>query len=271
MTVEKAFLIIVCLAYAGATLSYALALIYDRARWEQWALRVLGVGFGLHTIALGIGATTGGHPPFRSFLESLGLYAWAVVAIYLVLQWRKRQQVWGVLLIPFALAGVAASVFAPTPSLPPMLEGESLRLSTHGATAFLAYGLFTLAFGSAVLHLAQQALLKGKRFGALYHRLPSLSATDELCRVLVGLGLLFLTAALITGSLWAEKAWGSPWPWDAKLALALLTWIIFVGYFFARNVAHWRGRRPSWIVVTGFVFILATYLSGQVVGTIHSF
>lgn len=271
MTVEKAFLVIVCLAYAGATLCYALALIYDRARWEQWALRVVGVGFGLHTIALGIGAATRGHPPFRSVIESFSLYAWAVVAIYFIIQWRRRQQVWGALLIPIALAGIAASVFAPTPSLPPLLEGEGLRLSLHGGTAFLAYGLFTLAFGSAVLHLAQQSLLKGKRFGAPYHLLPSLSATDKLCRVSVGLGLLFLTVCLITGSLWAEKAWGSPWRWDAKLALALVTWVVFAGYFFASNVVHWRGRRPSWIVVVGFVFILATYLSSQVLGTIHSF
>lgn len=271
MTGEAALLTAVCVAYAGAVVLYVAALLYDQARWERWALLAVAIGFGLHTLALGVGAATRGHPPFRSFLESLSLYAWAVIAIYLVIQWRKPQRVAGALVVPLALAGVAVSAFAPEQTRPAVLEGEGLRLSIHGASAFLAYAFFTLAFGAAVLHLTQRALLKAKRFGTLHQALPSLSLTDRLCHLLAGLGLVSMTACLISGALWAERAWGSPLPWDTKLGLALATWLVYLAWFYARNVAHWRGARSSWMVVTGFVFVLATYLGGQAAGGLHTF
>ena len=40
---------------------------------------------------------------------------------------------------------------------------------------------------------------------------------------------------LITGPLWARKAWGVWWEWDVKLTLALIMWLTFVAYLLLRR------------------------------------
>ncbi|MFQ6059303.1 MAG: cytochrome c biogenesis protein, partial [Anaerolineae bacterium] len=82
----------------------------------------------------------------------------------------------------------------------------------------------------------------------------------------------FMTLSLITGSIWAERAWGTPWLWDAKLNMSLITWAIYMVYFYARNVANWGARRSAWLLVLGFASILITYLGVNLfMPTVHGF
>jgi heme exporter protein C len=64
------------------------------------------------------------------------------------------------------------------------------------------------------------------------------------------LGLLFISGALITGSLWGRIAWGTWWQWEARLTLTLLLWLIFVAYFAVRNATDnpEQGKRFSAIL-----------------------
>jgi heme exporter protein C len=49
------------------------------------------------------------------------------------------------------------------------------------------------------------------------------------------LAVLFGSCGLVTGPLWARKAWGTWWTWDAKLTIALLLELIFVSYLLVRR------------------------------------
>jgi len=51
------------------------------------------------------------------------------------------------------------------------------------------------------------------------------------------LTLIFCTFGLVSGSLWARKAWGQWWQWDAKLTMALMLELVFVGYLLVRKYA----------------------------------
>src|SRR5262249_51551985 len=46
---------------------------------------------------------------------------------------------------------------------------------------------------------------------------------------------LFGLFGLRTGMLWARKAWGIWWEWDARLTMALMLELIFVGYLLVRK------------------------------------
>ena len=49
---------------------------------------------------------------------------------------------------------------------------------------------------------------------------------------------------LTTGPLWARKAWGVWWQWDARLTSSLLVWLMFTSYLLCESTA---GRaRTSW-------------------------
>ena len=73
------------------------------------------------------------------------------------------------------------------------------------------------------------------------------------------LTVLYGAMALVTGPLWARKAWGVWWVWDPRLTMSLLMWMVFVSYLLlgryggpgsemlAAGLAcsAWRPRRSS--------------------------
>ncbi len=86
----------------------------------------------------------------------------------------------------------------------------------HVVAAILALALFAIAFGVAVMYLLQEREVKGKRFGALFSRLPSLDALDQLNQRLVRAGFAVFTVALLAGTLNASVVWKSAWSWDPQ-------------------------------------------------------
>ncbi|MGE3841319.1 MAG: cytochrome c biogenesis protein CcsA [Vicinamibacterales bacterium] len=49
------------------------------------------------------------------------------------------------------------------------------------------------------------------------------------------LAVAFGLIALVTGPLWARKAWGVWWQWDARLTSTLVMWMVFVAYLLLRR------------------------------------
>jgi heme exporter protein C len=49
------------------------------------------------------------------------------------------------------------------------------------------------------------------------------------------LTVVFGLIMLVTGPLWARKAWGAWWVWDVRLTMALILWMIFVAYLLLRR------------------------------------
>jgi heme exporter protein C len=48
-------------------------------------------------------------------------------------------------------------------------------------------------------------------------------------------GLAFLAANLVTGSIWGRIIWGIWWTWDARLTSALVCWLLYAGYLMLRR------------------------------------
>jgi heme exporter protein C len=52
------------------------------------------------------------------------------------------------------------------------------------------------------------------------------------------LALVFLSATLVAGPLWAKVAWGTWWEWEARLSFTLVLWFINIGYFMLRGATE---------------------------------
>jgi heme exporter protein C len=65
---------------------------------------------------------------------------------------------------------------------------------------------------------------------------------DWMARAAAELGTVFITLALITGSIWGRTTWGTWWTWDARLTTTLILWFIYIGYLMLRN---YMGRTPA--------------------------
>lgn len=65
---------------------------------------------------------------------------------------------------------------------------------------------------------------------------------DWVARAAAEIGLVFISLALITGSIWGRATWGTWWTWDARLTTTLILWFIYIGYLMLRS---YMGRTPA--------------------------
>jgi heme exporter protein C len=58
-------------------------------------------------------------------------------------------------------------------------------------------------------------------------------------------GLAFLAANLVTGSIWGRIIWGIWWTWDARLTSALVCWLLYAGYLMLRRAIEEPTQRAT--------------------------
>lgn len=114
--------------------------------------------------------------------------------------------------------------------------------------------LATLGFFSLTLCMVNQV------HGAIVSLLPSPRKLDELTYRAIMVAFPIMTLVILTGAIWANKAWGRYWGWDPKETASLITWIIYLIYLHTRITQGWAGRRSAYISIIGFVSVVFTYL-----------
>lgn len=62
-------------------------------------------------------------------------------------------------------------------------------------------------------------------------------------------GLAFLAANLVTGSIWARVIWGIWWTWDVRLTSALVCWLLYAGYLMLRHAVEEPTQRATYSAV----------------------
>jgi heme exporter protein C len=107
--------------------------------------------------------------------------------------------------------------------------------------------------------------------GALYLRKPS-PKWDTTALAAVEIGLVFLSMAIVSGSVWGKPAWNTWWLWSPRLTLVTIAWLTYAAYFMLRGAiddAEKRGRFSAVYVIISFVTIILTYVSIRILRDIH--
>jgi heme exporter protein C len=118
----------------------------------------------------------------------------------------------------------AAAMFAAAPWV--------INAAPHESTMGLVYKIFFFHMPSAWLFLIA-AIVSGV-YSALF-LFKGKAAADWKALAAAELAFLFGALTLVTGPLWARKAWGVWWVWDARLTSSLLVWMIFGAYLLLRR------------------------------------
>jgi len=257
------------LCYLSGTVGYLVYLFRDREQLHRISWTILLVGALLHGIALLMRTVDSGHLPLTTIQESLSMFAWVFVVTYLVLQIRLQLRILGSFVSPLAVVFMLSSSLLPSHII---LKNESFRsgwVIVHVASLFLANAMFALAFSLGVMYLLQERYIKKKNFGFLYERLPSLERIDSIAHYCLMSGFPLMTAGLITGFAYAAVVWHSPWSWDPKEILSLVTWIIYAVLVHERLAVGWRGRRAAWLSILGFSATLLTFVAASLLLSGH--
>lgn len=100
------------------------------------------------------------------------------------------------------------------------------------ATMGLVYKIYFFHMPSAWMFLVAAIVAGVASARFLFFKKPT---ADGWALAAAELTVLFGAFTLVTGPLWARKAWGVWWQWDPRLTSSLLLFMIFVAYLLLRR------------------------------------
>lgn len=251
--------------YLGCFILYMVYLAFRSERIGKIATSLTISSWGLHTAGilvrwwesyqLGIGRA-----PLTNLYESLVFFSWCIVLLYLLWEWRLRSKVIGAFAMPFAFLFIAYAAFT-SDRIDPLIPAlQSNWLHIHVITCFLSYASFAISCGVSIMYLwGLRRQEKGKMDASIAAWFPSLDSLDALVYKTIAIGFPLLTLGIVTGSAWANYAWGSYWSWDPKETWSLITWFVYAVFLHARLVRERRGKEMAVLSIIGFAAVLFTY------------
>ena len=161
------------------------------------------------------------------------------------------------LFVPVAVITAAMFMYAPFLILDAPYE------STMGLVQKIFY--FHASCGMAMFAAAFASGIGSAMF--LFGRKP---AADRLAVAGAELTSIIGLLVLVTGPLWARKAWGVWWQWDARLTSTLVMWLIFNAYLLLRRYGGpGSDRLAAAVALFGMANVPFVYWSVNVWRTLH--
>ena len=80
-------------------------------------------------------------------------------------------------------------------------------------------------------------------------------------------GFAMITAALVSGSIWAKVAWGSYWNWDPRETFVLVLWFAYGAYFALRTSIEdysTKARYSAIYSLFAFITVPLSYFSAKI-------
>ncbi len=198
------------------------------------------------------------YPPFRTLFESLLFLALCIQLLqilthyFLVFFWLD---------LTTALFQSGILIYASTQlhneagQLPAALQ--SPWFIPHVLVYFLGYAALFFSFAFSLIYLKKGNLELSFRE---YAQMSQKISLVRLIHFTTKLGFLFIVLGLIIGAFWAQEAWGDYWAWDPKENWALITVLLYSGYFHLKGREILSQKQLSWLLVLGFVAVIFTYL-----------
>jgi heme exporter protein C len=95
---------------------------------------------------------------------------------------------------------------------------------------------------------------------------------DTMSVASVEIGLVFLSMAIVSGSVWGKPAWNTWWLWSPRLTMVTIMWLAYAAYFMLRGAIDDEERRARFAavyVIVAFVTVILTFVSIRVLRDIH--
>jgi heme exporter protein C len=125
----------------------------------------------------------------------------------------------------------------------------------HVPSAVTSFVAFTVTLASSI------AYLKSRRY-----RWDIISVSSARA------GFFFITAALVSGSIWAKVTWGSYWNWDPRETTVLILWFAYAAYFALRasiENPEEKAKSSSILAIFAYVTVPLSYLSSRIYFSLH--
>ncbi|OOP57522.1 MAG: c-type cytochrome biogenesis protein CcsB [Candidatus Brocadia carolinensis] len=218
------------IVYVIASVAYIAREVWRSGSTRWVSLGLLILAFCLNLAMVIKRSVEAGHPPFSNLYESLIFYACCTAFVYIIFEF----------IYNFRVVGALASVLAMLILLYATLQDDSIRpimpalksnwMLVHVVTYMLGYAAFGISFVTSIIFLVVKPFAKKETKAVVDEREILPRNFDKLSYKIVAFGFPFLTLGMVTGAVWAKKAWGDYWSWDPKETWSLITWLAYLVY-----------------------------------------
>jgi cytochrome c-type biogenesis protein CcsB len=245
-------------AYLLSAIGYIAYILKPGRFWGRASLWVALTGFLCHVAYFALRWTEAGRIPITGFFEAANFLGMGIIFVFVIMEFRYKIAALGSFMLPLVVVLMIPVLFisGSIKEINPLLK--SGWLGVHTSLAVLGDAAFAFACIVSIMYLIQERQVKAKHLGAIFHRLPSLDIMDTLGYRALTIGWPLFTLGMITGSIWANSAWGTYWHWDPKETWSLITWVIYLALLHLRTIG-WRGRKMAVLSIAGFVFVLISF------------
>ena len=136
-------------------------------------------------------------------------------------------------------------------------------LFIHVIISLISYSILCLSAAQSLILKIQEKKLQTNQPIGIITSLPSLDAMDNLLFKILALGVLFLSASLLTGFIFLEDIFAQHLA--HKTILSILAWVIFILLIFSRKIYGWRGSKAANITLVGFFILFLSYFGTKTV------
>lgn len=210
--------------------------------------------------------------PMASVYEALSGAAFFISTIYVFIHFTSGESGTGVFVFPVAaiFQFISTIKYYHVDSFDPILA--SPFFAAHTVPSIMAYSAFIISIFYSVMYLVMYTQIKSKKLGLFYDKLPSLDTLDDLNNKAVWSGFALLSIGLITGIIWASRAWENVSPLDPKLLISYLLWILYGTIIFLRTFRGWQGKRLAFLsLMTGVILLFSYFVASYLGSSIHRF
>jgi ABC-type transport system involved in cytochrome c biogenesis permease subunit len=238
----------------GAVIAWQDAIAWRRR--ESAVLFALSVGLLLLAGAIAQRWIRLGHGPFFNMFEILASNLFSLGFIYAIAYWRApRIRATARVVLPILLV-MALWLWSiePLDSHFPATYATPL-LWFHVFLGKLFLGCCLLAVGISGAVLLRRIDLCAKWFA----QMPGDATLDDWAWRVMQAALIFESAMLIAGALWAQDAWGRYWAWDPLETWAFVTWLTLAGAIHLRSAYRVTPTQGALMIWTVFLIAFLTF------------
>ncbi|MCA9732183.1 cytochrome c biogenesis protein CcsA [candidate division KSB1 bacterium] len=246
--------------YAAATVFYWRDFLGTERKAHRLKIYLLSTAVGVHLAFFVFFLNQVERLYIANVSEAMNSFVLFTALTYWLLEKRLNEPSMGTFILPVLLVLLAVSniLFAPSPHIAPVLHDYKFEI--HVLCMLLAYGAFTLSFIASLLQYLLARELKKLSMGVFYTRLPSLTFFERISNAAVDAGLVFALLGLALGLYGANIVWDNLMLADPKFSAVLIIIATYGFHFISRKLLGWQGDRAAIISITGFVWILFSFL-----------
>lgn len=196
-----------------------------------------------------------------SFFNVGSLIAWMITLLVVLSGFTRPVENLAIAALP--ISAIAQIIQLMAPANPTPMLSLSAGLEAHILFSLTSYSLLAIATAQALLLAIQDRHLRNRHPGGFIRALPPLETMEHLLFRLIAIGLLLLTAALISGFIYLENIFAQHLV--HKTILSLIAWAVFATLLWGRWKFGWRGRTAIRWTLGGFVLLAIAYFGSKMV------